>query len=268
MIRGNNHLVLDTGRDDYGDLLHWVRDHGRPVTVGASVQYELRDLATTFLDPTDVIPYDIGVPISTALWAALALEFISGIATTPLIERITGEERRTDGLGDYVMEQLYDVRDVLFTDPGSRRAVVNTRPAQLQFLFRDEALELHTHTTQDDVMRLPATVFVYTQLQLTMANLLGVRPGAYHHHTAALYLRTGDVGKIDTVHASSVYTRPEDDPLGFGVEARNWEEVADRAEFVARVVLGQIMTGFSKNSFSDAEKWYLTQLRPFYRPAA
>ena len=267
MIRGDSCLILDSGRDDFPDLLAWIREHGRPVTVGAAVQYELRNLATTFLDPTDVIPHDIGIPNNLPLWSANALSLISGISADPIIERITGETPRTASFGDYTIEQLFDVRNILFTDPGSRGSVIHTRFAELQFLFRDEALELHVHTPQNEALRFAESVFCFTQLQLTMANMLGVRTGPYHHHTAAMYLRSADVGRLDHMHPSTVYVRPDDDPRGFGVEARNWEEVADRAAFVLDVATGNITTGFAKDSFSASEKWYLNNLRPFWLPS-
>lgn len=247
-------MILNNLRDDYPTLIRAVHQNGEPVSPEAALSYEWRDVPLVLHDPVDALPLGIGMKLDLATAAIESLELISGKTYSDDVYLARNNEQA----------QIARIYGALFSDAETRHAAVDNT---LHFLFRHARLELHVHQADSDVCdRLPYDIFRYTQLQLTMANLLGVAPGEYHHHVTALYLKAGNVGILDRLHATTEYVRPADYPRGFGREARTWDEVANRAGFVLDVAAGRIIEGVNPNGFSPAERWYLEALRPYWTP--
>lgn len=293
MIRGDNHLVLDNMRDDYPKLVAWVREHGKPVSPRNQLTYELQNMSLTLLDPRDALPLGVGRKLNLAIGAAEALCLIAGVADPALMARVQPRfSSYMDGsslhgaYGPRLRNQLHTIAPILFDDPSSRQAIcsiwdpaydqsVPTAPRDLpctvflQFLWRDGKLELHTHMRSNDVvMGVSYDFFQFTQLQLTMAELLGTEVGPYHHHATSLHLYARDVKVLDRMHETDIKVRPTDLPLGLCGAATTWHDVADRARFVLDVATGRIVEGVNPNAFSASERWYLEQLRPYWQPPA
>lgn len=289
MIKGDNHLILDNMRDDYPKLVQWVREHGQPVSPRNQLTYELRNVSITLRDPVDSLPLGVGRKLNLAIGAAEALQLIAGVSDPTLMTRIQprfGSFMDGSALhgayGPRIRWQLGDVHTLLFQDPSTRQAICSIWDANydrsvpvaprdlpctlsLQFIFRDSALELHTHMRSNDVvLGVSYDFFQFTQLQLTMANVLGCAVGPYEHHATSLHLYARDIGLLDHMHATDIFTRPDDLPRGFGAEARSWAEVADRARFVLDVAAGRIVDGVNPNGWSATERWYLDKLRPYW----
>lgn len=290
MIRGDNHLILDNMRDDYPKLVQWIWDHGRPVSPRGRLTHELRGVQVTLLDPSDALPLGTGRKLNLAIGAAEALQLISGVADPYLMQRVQPNFRDfMDGgvlhgqYGPRLRWQLHDIQQILTRDPSSRQAVVTiwdpahdkSVPAaprdlpctvNLQFVFRDSALELHTHMRSNDIIWGAAyDFFQFTQLQLTMANLMGVPAGPYHHHAVSMHMYGEHLPILDRMHDTTILTRPQDRPQGFGRSANSWAEVAQRVTWVLDVASGRIVEGVNPNSFHPEEKWYLDKLRPYWR---
>jgi hypothetical protein len=142
------------------------------------------------------------------------------------------------------------------------------RPCTLsfQFFWRDDKLELHVNSRSADVLQLvELNLFPATQFHISMARFLGTNVGSFEYHVGSLHLQASDIGILDHLHNTTELVRPADIPLGFGDGSEQlWEEVADRARFVLDVGAGRIVDGVNPNAFSDTEKWYLNQLRPFW----
>jgi thymidylate synthase len=290
MIRGDSHLVLDNMRDDTPKLIQWVSEHGRPVSARGQLTRELSDMSLTLLDPIDSLPLGVGRKLNLAIAAAEALQIIAGVTDPDLMVRI--QPRFGSYLDGGVMHgaygprlrwQLNDVQGILLNDPSSRQAVVSIWDSNydkslpdaprdlpctvfLQFLFRDNKLELHTHMRSNDVvMGVSYDFFMFTQLQLTMAKLMAVEAGPYHHHATSLHIYQRDVGILDRMHDTDVLTRPEDLPDGFGTDAENWHVIATRARFILDVATGRVVDGINVNTFTPQERWFLDKLRPYWR---
>jgi thymidylate synthase len=289
VIRGDNHLVMDNMRDDYPKLVQWVWDHGQPVSPHNRLTHEIRALHVTLLDPTDALPLGTGRKLNLGIAAAEALQLIAGVSDPGLMERVQPNFRNfKDGgilhgaYGPRLRWQLQDVQQHLLQDPASRQVItliwdpaydrsLPVAPRDLpctigfQFFFRNSALELHTHMRSNDVIwGVSYDFFQFTQLQLTMANLLGVEVGPYEHHVGSMHMYAEHLPILDRMHDTELRTRPQDRPLGFGRSKNTWEEVADRARFVLDVASGRIVDGVNANAFDPVEKWYLDKLRPYW----
>lgn len=289
MIRGDSHLVMDNCRDDYPKLCQWVWEHGQPSNPRSELTHELVNMSITLLDPTDALPLGVGRKPNLAIGAAEALQLISGVSDPDLMKRITPRFANYfdggtlhGGYGPRLRNQLHDVQQILMNDPLSRQAVVTiwdpaydrTVPVAprdlpctvaLQFLFREGKLQLHVHMRSNDViMGVSYDFFQFTQLQLSMANLMGVEVGSYHHHATSFHMYARDLQILDRMHDTDVMVRPDDLPMGFGQTANNWLDIQERTRFVLDVASGRIVKGVNANAFTDTEKWYLEQLRPYW----
>jgi thymidylate synthase len=280
---------MDNMRDDYPKLVQWVWEHGSPVTPRNELTHELVDVSITLLDPTDALPIGVGRKLNLGIAAAEALQLVAGVSDPELMRRVQGRfANYFDGgalhgaYGPRLRWQLQDIQQILLNDPSSRQAVTTiwdpnydrTVPnaprdlpctVALQFLYRDSALQLHTHMRSNDVvMGVSYDFFQFTQLQLAMADLLQVQVGSYHHHATSLHMYSRDLPVLDRMHNTDESTRQQGRPMGLGSSANSWEEIASRARFVLDVASGRVIDGVNPGAFNSTEKWYLEQLRPYW----
>ncbi|HEY3607715.1 MAG TPA: thymidylate synthase [Pseudonocardiaceae bacterium] len=148
----------------------------------------------------------------------------------PTIANFTGPARRLSGSaygprifanGVNSVDQWRRVSDLLTTDEGSRRAVIQifspTESLDLdnadvactlsfQFLLRDGALELIAYMRANDAYRgMVSDVFSFTLLQEVLATQLGVATGRYHHHVGSLHVYERDRDRVTRVLTTPVH---------------------------------------------------------------
>lgn len=203
--------------NDYVTLVRRVRDFGRHVTVRGQDTRELTAVTLLFSDPSrPMLPVGVGRGVNTKLAALEALQLISGsyhhdlvVAAAPTFEDVLVdlEDPNYGAYGPRTVEQVANCVAILRADPLTRQAVVSIwreedlthagdKPCTifLQFLVRPRgdtlmALELHTHMRSQDVwLGTPYDVFMFTQLQHTVARDLGLPVGQYVHHTTSLHV--------------------------------------------------------------------------------
>lgn len=208
--------------DDYVTLVKRVRDTGRRVKVRDQETRELTAITLIFPDILNpLLPIGVGRGVNTKLAAVEALQLISGnyyhdlvMAAAPTFEDVLVDANDA-GYGAYgprTAEQMANCVAILRADPLTRQAVVSIwndldlthvgdKPCTifLQFLVRPGsdtivALELHVHMRSQDVwLGTPYDVFMFTQLQHTVARDLGLPVGQYVHHTTSLHVYERDV---------------------------------------------------------------------------
>jgi len=102
-------------------------------------------------------------------------------------------------------DQWEHVRNMLFSDPNSRQAVIhikdaNNKPTKdvpctvyLQFFIREGKLHLSVHMRSNDIwMGVPYDMFSFCFLQMKMAMELGVEIGSYTHYAGSLHMYQRD----------------------------------------------------------------------------
>lgn len=208
--------------DDYVTLVERVRDTGWPVEVRGQATRELTAVTLIFPDPTNpLLPIGVGRRINPKLAALEALQLISGsyyhqlvVAAAPTFQDVLVDLDTPEygAYGPRTVEQLANCVAILRADPLTRQAViaiwnerdlthVGDRPCTifLQFLVRPGpstimSLELHVHMRSQDVwLGTPYDVFMFSQLQHTVARDLGLPVGQYVHHTTSLHIYERDV---------------------------------------------------------------------------
>lgn len=224
-------LVLNDLRADYVQLVNYVASAGQKVTSRNLATREVTAATLVFpnvLNP--LLPVGVGRGVNARLAAIEALQLISGTQRHDLIRKVTPgfdsvlvDQENPDygAYGPRIVTQLGDCLDILHADPTTRRAVISIwdekdlthdgdRPCTvfLQFLVRDQgfgpALELHTHMRSQDVwLGVPYDIFMFSQLQLTAASILGLPAGRLVHHATSLHIYETDLSKVDNLYEPS-----------------------------------------------------------------
>lgn len=274
-------LTLNDLRGDYTKLVDYVINNGAPVETRGFPTTELTAVTLIFpnlLNP--LLPLGVGRGINPRLAALEALQLISGIqrqdlidVATPGFKRILVDDENPDygAYGPRIVEQLGECAFTLKSDPTTRQAVIaiwnerdlthrGDKPCTvfLQFLVRSQlygyaALELHVHMRSQDVwLGVPYDVFMFTQLQHTMAKLLGLPVGRYVHHTTSLHIYERDL------EAASKLTMPttSEPELPLGVVAPEALDLLTPLD-----VAGYVLEDSAEDEELAVNPWYAKQLR-------
>lgn len=105
----------------------------------------------------------------------------------------------------------------------------------LGFTRHDENLSAHVTMRSNDVwLGLPYDMFQFTQLQLTLCNILGLRPGTYTHTAWSMHLYDRDLVKTYDLTIGSDNDDAAEQPDGLGRLALPVEHLWTRARTIAR----------------------------------
>jgi thymidylate synthase len=219
-------------------------------------------------DITRSLPLHIGRKCNPAIGAVEAIQLIGGFSDPDLTCKIAPNMKQflTDGryfhgaYGPRIRGQVQLVVSALRADRDTRQAVANIWHWQsdlgineadlpctltLHFLIRKNKLILHTHMRSNDVWwGLAYDVFQFTQLQLTVAHMLGIETGCYYHHTTSLHIYERDWDKVDELEVVPQQIMPS--LWGFSGTDRAW----------------RVGHGLDITEPTDTERWYQTQLGP------
>lgn len=273
-------FILNDLRGDYVKLVKHVRDKGNHVSARGLATREVTAATLIFnntLEP--LLPIGVGRGVNTKLAALEALQLISGVSRFDLVQiaaptfasvLVDATDPDYGAYGPRVVEQLADCVEILKTDPSSRQAVaviwskddlrhVGDKPCTIfmQFIIRrdqfgNDALEMHTHMRSQDVwLGVPYDVFMFTQLQHTMAHTLKLPTGRYVHHATSLHLYERNL-KDTTKLFLPVYEVYEDD-LPMGVVA------TDPATYPFDVA-AYLLEGNTTDEEESVNGWYTHQL--------
>jgi len=271
-------LILGGLQDSYVRLVRHVRDNGVPVKCRDQMTFEITAASLIFPDVTmPLLPIGVNRGINLKLAAVEALQLIAGescpelvTAAAPEFTRVLVDASDLDhaAYGPRTQAQLNEIITMLKHDPTSRQAVAmiwrrddltfdGDKPCTifLQFLIRNEKLELHTHMRSNDVwLGVPYDVFAFTQLQQSVARALHRQVGQYVHHATSLHLYERDLERA----AKLQMTDPDagEPPLPHGIRYRHGDFPSDWLPI--RALASNILHGeFS----TDLNGWYVSQMR-------
>jgi thymidylate synthase len=269
-------IVLDDLRNGYVDLLVWLTTYGQRVTSRGLSTVELTGVTLEFPDPTRVmLPIGVNRNVNLRLAAVEALQLLSGTADADLLLRaapsyhevLVRPENLTYGAyGPRLRYQLDNVISVLRREPGTRRAVLTIwreddlthdgdRPCTLtlQLLARRGQLELVvTMRSQDAWLGVPYDVFMFSQLQESLAAHLGLEPGRYAHHVGSLHLYDRDREAAGML-LKCAHDRPGPVDYPRGV-------LTTQSSDYPTEVAGRLLDGTFGDDEARLNPWYLRQL--------
>lgn len=272
-------IAYTTGRVAVLDTIQAIFEFGAETSPRGQKTKEVLGCQFLIQEPWDVIPDGIGrANLKPAIGAIEALQNISGRSRPELFHQIVpaskrwGDDVATYGERLHAAGQLQQVVARLKEDPDTRQAVAliwgredltngqasNLCTIGLQFLVRDDSLVGFAYMRSNDAWYgLCYDLFQFTQLQITIANSLGIRPGPYVHHATSMHLyerhweaaaACADEGVMSGVSVS-----------GVGYQGMDWLEITARAE--------DILFGREPDEPTPSELWYLETLRPYEEAA-
>ena len=213
---------------------------------------------------------------SKPMAAVEALQLIGGFSDPALVLRINptmarfmsdegGQEIYQHGnYGERVGPWIGSVVRKLKEDPDSRQAVINVFSAHrdyvdepdipctlsIQFMIRNGALDLHVTMRSNDVWwGLPYDMFQFTQLQMSVANILNIAAGDYYHTSNSMHAYARNFDDIEAM------IKEEEQPAGFvprGLSASSVQTLQVRAGLIGH---GRVL-----DSPTMAERWYAKQV--------
>jgi thymidylate synthase len=241
-------IRVDDLINGYRDVVNTVLSHGEEAMPRGLLTYEVLGATIVVDDPTMCLPLNVGRGVSRAVAAMETLQLIGGFSDPSLLAKVSPAfEKIKDGgihhgaYGPRAGSQFPRVVSRLKQDPYSRRAMVNIWNPQLD-LYRDDLhdypctvsleytvrnghLIAQTHMRSNDVwLGLAYDAFVFTQVQLTLCDILGYPPGPYIHHASSLHIYETDVTKAKMMNVTTNYPDLPD-----GVPGKTWHEARELA---------------------------------------
>ena len=274
------HFKYVDGRDAFKRLLQDVHENGDVRSPRGLKTYDVGYATIELLSPYNALAVGVGRNLSKRVAAAEAIQLIGGFADPQLLLQASPNfARYIEPSGEFwgaygrriaFGNQLPAVIGKLQQDPDTRQAIVTLwDPAQdndpyhkdypctlaLGFSIQRGKLELDVTMRSNDVWRgFPYDVFQFTQLQLTVANVLGLQPGRYRHHTYSLHLYADDVNEAMNCYFGGTDCKPDFLPTGFS--NNSIVPVMQRAKWIAE------MSPVVEPSLSESERWYWNALHP------
>jgi thymidylate synthase len=236
-------IELPDLQNGYIALLDFVRTNGRYSSPRGQSTIECENVTFTVEDLEDTLPTCVGRKPSLLIAAVEALQLIGGISVPELVVAASRnfEAYREPGggfwgaYGNRVAQQYLHVIEKLTSDIDSRQAVVTLWSPELDndpghkdypctialgFRLRNDRLNLSVTMRSNDVwLGVCYDVFQFTQLQHTLARILGVEAGTYSHTAWSLHIYERDLESADALHQRD---RGDVQFIPAGVESLTW----------------------------------------------
>lgn len=238
--------------------------------------HELRHYSVEIINPRDTLCTGIRANQSLEVVAAEAIQLCGAftdpefaVKHAPNLARFRNQGGTFDGAyGPRVDEVIRHVVRRLDVDRDTRQAIIPIWQPEdarrdesldypctltLGFFSRHGKLELDVTMRSNDVnWGFKNDIFQFSQLQLTVANVLDLEPGAYRHTAYSMHLYDRDLEWATHLLKSPVPSHRvpiENHPQGFGRRGvDNLEAALERARSVAR--------GSRVRRMTPSENWY------------
>jgi thymidylate synthase len=286
-------LEAPTGIDAYGQLVHMVHENGRMRSSRNGDTLDLGHVITVLSSPEGALPLGLGRNLSRKVAAAEACQLIGGFSDPELMLRASPNFARfiEPGLrtfhgayGTRIGHQIPAVVHKLTQDPNTRQGVItlwdpllDNQPEKrdypctvmLQFELREDErhanawwLDMNVVMRSNDVwLGVPYDWFQFTQLQLTLSNVLGVPPGTYTHQSLSTHLYVSNIDDVQHLKLTPTDAGRIESKLIYGFGSYQDDaifKVMQRARQVTRSDLDEPNLG---------ERWYRTQFAPTPHPS-
>lgn len=263
-------IRIPNNRDGYLAITDLVLTKGRHQPSRNGDTTEVDDLVIELEDPYDALPLGTGRKLNLGLAALEAAQLVSGESRPDLMAIVAPNtiQFMDDGefhgaYGPRLRDQLPLLVERLKDEPDTRQGVVHMWRWELDlaggkkdhpctialtFRIRDKMLLMSTYMRSNDhVWGWSYDAFQFTQLQLSIANVLDIPAGTYTHHAVSYHIYDRDLEHLK---------RDLHEPDGRTVPARGfWGTSWSEASRVARDVLDQ-----RGGSYMDGEAWYFREI--------
>lgn len=214
-------------RHGYYTILQQLMLNGQETSPRGMKTIEVLNPTIVVRDPADTLPLGVGRNVSRQIAAVEAVQLCGSFASDELpvaAARQFQQFRETNGkfhgaYGRRIGQQAQEVVYKLGQDPDTRQAVITLWDpnldnlggkrdypctVSLQFLVRGNELLLSTNMRSNDVwLGLTYDIFQFSQLQWTVANMLGIEAGPLTHRPVSLHAYENDLERIDKIDFQS-----------------------------------------------------------------
>jgi thymidylate synthase len=229
--------------------------------------------------PYHALPISCGRSLNKNIAAAEAVQLVGAFSNPDLLtmgapgrfEPFMNGDGFHGAYGARIRNQVVWAVDKLMHDPFTRRAVVTLWHAELdnlenmndypctvalQFEVRDQSLCMNVVMRSNDAwLGLPYDMFQFTQLQLSVANALGMETGRYRHTALSLHLYSRDITKAERIHEPNGGSTP---PAGFGRHGvDSFAQIIRRARRTTTPELVNTEETFSERWYRDTFTSYM-----------
>lgn len=268
-----------TGQEVYHDVVATVRRHGRRRGSRNGVVLEVPNLTVIMESPCDALAVGVGRNLNVKIAAAEALQLIGGFSDPDWLVKIAPAFERYrevtgtfwGAYGNRIGNQLEHVISKIRHDTDTRHAVItlwnptldNVRGKKdypctiaIGFSWFKDKLDMQVTMRSNDVwLGVPYDFFQFAQLQLTLCNMMGQRPGTYTHTAWSSHIYYNDLDRSYQVTSDvddSDFTQPD----GIGDGQLLIEHLWTRARMIAR----EPKLVYDLWNPTKSEEWYLETL--------
>ena len=262
----------------YPKVLEYVMGRGVITAPRGMKTQEVVGAQIEIISGANAMPLSTERRVNPDIGIAEALQLISGRSFPDLMTRITKNFRQfMDGevlsgaYGPRIRAQVPAVVDALKRDPDTRQAVLQIWDPMhdllddsrdractigLQFLLRNDHLLLFTSMRSQDVFwGLAYDIFMFAELQATIAWALAVKPGRIIHRVTSLHAYERDWRQITEVIAHG-QVRPVEERRGRGVNSDDIFRARQRAEDIIR--------GRTPDDATPHERWMADRMERYW----
>lgn len=249
-------------------------------------------LAYSFVvtDPTDALPTGINRKVSMPMAAIEAAQLVGGFSDVAHLRQINPTMQRFftmhsvkgsdqvswvqhGAYGPRVREPMLQIERILKADPSSRQALLNIWSSRkdyvsqpdipctvaIQFLIRDDTLVMSVYMRSNDVWwGLTYDGFQFTQLQLALANALGIEPGPYYHTAGSMHIYERDFDSIEGLNEPIHKDLKPNYPGALGASGWSMSKIQDRVRVIANAAKNAKEIDLE---LTQTEKWYYSKLK-------
>lgn len=268
-------LTYENGQEAYHQVVNQVLQRGVYREPRGEPTLDLGHTTVVLREPYHALPLGTGRKVSHRIAAAEAIQLIGGFSDPGLLPKSFDAFKEDSGdfhgaygkriIGQSGNQMIHVVRK-LEKDPNTRQAVITLwdsykdnvagkrdYPCTIALGYginRWGKLDAYTTMRSNDVwLGAPYDWFQFTQLQITIASMLGIEAGEYHHTAWSLHLYKKDFEKVANLHP------PEGEhfhPVGLAMSH-------DPIDVMTRV--RRLPYEYFTNA-SPSEQWYYEHLRP------
>lgn len=269
-------IEIENGRDGYVKLVEYVYDHGVKRAPRGQSTLDAGFVTVVVNDCRNALPLGTGRGVNPAIAAVEAIQLIAAVSVPQMVVAasprfIDYQEPNGEFYGSYgrrIGDQVHHVIHKLLNDIHTRQAVITLWDplydnssgykdypctVALHFAIIDNKLEMNVTMRSNDVwLGTPYDLFQFTQLQMSIAIVLGIEPGIYRHTAWSLHLYESDFEAVEEFISNEIYPSNAFQPIGIGLFGNSWDDIRHRS--------AALITNSDFDNMTGSEQWYARQL--------
>ena len=268
-------IEISDGVNGYVDLVNHLLRHGAPASPRGLATLEIEDAVVYIDNVYATLPLKVGRNPVSGIGAVEACQLLGGVARPKTVIAVgpqfatyaedSGEFHgsygtRTNGQYDSVIQKLKadtDSRQAVVTlwDPTKDNAIgKRDYPCTVmhQFRIRNNKLNMSVYMRSNDVWLGAAyDFFQFTRVQIAMASVLGIEPGAYAHHVGSLHIYETNFDAAGKLQKTSVLEEPPT------ITGPDWDSIKTSACRALDAVHDQNVY----STLNESERWYTVAMK-------